>query len=86
MVKGLFTLLQWTAFLVLRLIMIMIIAPIFSIPIAVVALVGGLYTKWYMKAQLPAKREESNTRAPLVGHLNSTIAGLGKPTASFTRG
>ncbi|KAI0686602.1 P-loop containing nucleoside triphosphate hydrolase protein [Earliella scabrosa] len=72
--NSLFTLLQLTGFLVLRLVMVMIVAPVFTIGVAAVTLMGGLYTKIYMKAQLPVKREQSNTRAPMLGHLNSTIA------------
>ncbi|KAI0752922.1 P-loop containing nucleoside triphosphate hydrolase protein [Daedaleopsis nitida] len=75
-INFLFALLQLTAFLVLRLVMVMIVAPVFSVGVAIVAIVSGLYTRMYMRAQLPVKREQSNTRAPLIGHLNSTISGL----------
>ena len=68
--------------MLVRLVLVAVIAPVFTIGVAVVALVGGLVARWYMKAQLPVKREQSNMRSPLLDNLNTTIAGLGEDSHS----
>ena len=76
-------LLELTTSMLVRLVLVAIIAPVFTIGVAIVALVGGLVARRYMKAQLPVKREQSNMRSPLLDNLNTTIAGLGKDLQSF---
>ena len=71
-------LLELTTSMLLRLVLVTVVAPVFTIGVALVAVIGGLIARAYMKAQLPVKREQSNTRSPLIGNLNTTIAGLGK--------
>ncbi len=51
-------------------------SPIFTIPGAIVAAIGGWCGQIYMKAQLSVKREMSNARAPVLGHFGAAIAGL----------
>ena len=62
--------------MILRLVLVTVIAPLTTVGVAIVSVVGGLIARAYMKAQLPVKREQSNTRSPLIGNLNTTIAGL----------
>ncbi len=40
--------------------------------------VGGWLGHLYMKAQLSVKRELSNAKSPVLGHIGAAIAGLGK--------
>ncbi|RPD70664.1 P-loop containing nucleoside triphosphate hydrolase protein [Lentinus tigrinus ALCF2SS1-7] len=75
-VPFLFTLLDYTAFLVVRLIMVMVVAPVFTIGVAVVAIAGTICARVYMAAQRPVKQEEAGTRAPILGLLNTTLAGI----------
>lgn len=71
----------WATDSVLRMLVhigaILIISPIFSIPGAVVLLVGTWLGNVYMRAQLPVKRQSSNTRSPVLAHFSSAIGGLG---------
>jgi hypothetical protein len=53
-------------------------APSFLLPAIAVALVGGWLGNIYIKAQLSVKREMSNAKAPVLGILGSSIAGLSK--------
>ncbi|KAI1790046.1 P-loop containing nucleoside triphosphate hydrolase protein [Ganoderma leucocontextum] len=69
-------LLELSTSMLVRLVLVMIVAPIFTGVVAVFGIISGLYARAYMKAQLPVKREQSKTRAPLIGHLNSTVASL----------
>ncbi|TFK86638.1 P-loop containing nucleoside triphosphate hydrolase protein [Polyporus arcularius HHB13444] len=75
-VPSLFTLLDYSAFLAVRLVMVMVVAPIFIIGVAAVAIAGTACAKVYMAAQRPVKQEEASTRAPILGLLNTTLAGL----------
>ncbi|PIL29368.1 ATP-binding cassette transporter [Ganoderma sinense ZZ0214-1] len=69
-------LLELSTSMVVRLVLVMIVAPIFTGAVVVFGAISGLYARAYMKAQLPVKREQSKTRAPLIGHLNTTVASL----------
>ena len=62
--------------MILRLVLVTVIAPLTTVGVAIVSIVGGLIARAYMKAQLPVKREQSNARAPILAHLGTTIAGL----------
>ena len=57
---------------------VILISPIFLVPGIVVVIIGAFLGHAYMRAQLPAKREASNLRAPVLGHVGSAISGLGK--------
>ena len=57
---------------------IIYVAPIFSVMGVISAALGGWWGQIYLRAQLPVKREMSNTRAPIIGHLSATLAGLGQ--------
>lgn len=62
---------------------VIIISPIFSIPGIVMIILGAGLGHLYMNAQLPAKREVSNAKAPVLAHFGSAIGGLG--TSYFKR-
>ena len=70
-------LLELSTSMLVRLVLVVIVAPIFTAVVVVFGTISGLYARAYMKAQLPVKREQSKTRAPLIGHLNATVASLG---------
>ena len=70
-------LLELSTSMLVRLVLVMIVAPIFTGAVVIFGAISGLYARAYMKAQLPVKREQSKTRAPLIGHLNTTVASLG---------
>lgn len=61
----------------LRIIAVALVAPIFIVPAVIIGAAGALLGRIYMKAQICVKREMSNTRAPVLGHFSSAIAGLG---------
>lgn len=53
-------------------------SPVFAIPGIVISLLGGWIGKVYMKAQLSVKREMSNAKAPVMGHVGAAVTGLGE--------
>ncbi|KAG9126894.1 hypothetical protein FRC07_001505 [Ceratobasidium sp. 392] len=59
-----------------RLIAIVIVSPIFALPAAFITSLAVWIGRVYIAAQLPLKREMSNTRAPLFTHFGATLAGL----------
>ncbi|KZV93631.1 hypothetical protein EXIGLDRAFT_835559 [Exidia glandulosa HHB12029] len=66
-----------TAFGILsRLAAIIVMSPIFVIPALFVAVVGRACGQVYIKSQLSVKREMSNARSPVLGHLGAAIVGL----------
>ncbi|KAJ6606134.1 hypothetical protein DFH09DRAFT_1119386 [Mycena vulgaris] len=60
----------------IRLGAILMLAPPFLLPAAVILLAGTWIGSLYTKAQLSVKREMSNARAPVLGHFGSAISGL----------
>ena len=76
-------LLELSASMLVRLVLVMVVAPIFTAAVLFFGAISGFCARAYMKAQLPVKREQSKTRAPLIGHLNSTVASLGASEAAF---
>ncbi|KAI0711040.1 P-loop containing nucleoside triphosphate hydrolase protein [Cerioporus squamosus] len=72
----LYNLYETTASILVGFATIVSIAPIFSVVGATSAGVGGWWGQIYLKAQLPVKREMSNTRAPILGHLSTSLTGL----------
>ncbi|TBU52681.1 P-loop containing nucleoside triphosphate hydrolase protein [Dichomitus squalens] len=69
-------LLELSTSMLVRLVLVLVVAPIFTVAVLLFGIISGIYARAYMKAQLPVKREQSKTRAPLIGHLNSTVASL----------
>ncbi|KAJ6465017.1 P-loop containing nucleoside triphosphate hydrolase protein [Mycena sanguinolenta] len=55
---------------------IVLLTPLFSIPGALAALIGGAFGQLFIKAQLSVKRESSNAKAPVLGHFGAAITGL----------
>lgn len=56
---------------------VILLTPIFVLPGAAVATLGGWCGQIYIKAQLSVKREMSNARSPVLGHFGAAISGLG---------
>ncbi|KAK1236146.1 hypothetical protein PQX77_000617 [Marasmius sp. AFHP31] len=52
------------------------LTPIFFLPGMAIAAAGMLCGQIYIKSQMSIKREMSNARAPVIGHVGSAIAGL----------
>ncbi|KAI0371499.1 multidrug resistance-associated ABC transporter [Pilatotrama ljubarskyi] len=67
---------ELTVSMLMKFLAVVSFSPIFTIPGAIVAAVGGWCGQIYMKAQLSVKREMSNARAPVLGHFGAAIAGL----------
>ncbi|KAH9912641.1 uncharacterized protein B0H18DRAFT_889646 [Fomitopsis serialis] len=67
---------ELTVAMACKLAAVIIMSPIFLLPGASVAILGGWLGQVYMKAQLSVKREMSNARAPVLGHFGAAIAGL----------
>ncbi|KAF8799457.1 multidrug resistance-associated ABC transporter [Phlegmacium glaucopus] len=59
-----------------KLVVIVIITPIFAFPGMVVAISGVCLGNIYLRAQLSVKREMSNARSPLLAHFNAAVAGI----------
>lgn len=55
---------------------IAVLTPFFIIPGIGFAVIGAIVGQIYTGAQLPVKREMSNTRSPVFSHFNAAIAGL----------
>ncbi|KAJ6479415.1 hypothetical protein C8R47DRAFT_1322641 [Mycena vitilis] len=55
---------------------VLLYAPIFVFPGAVVGVVGAWIGQIYISAQLPVKRLMSNARAPVLAHFGAAISGL----------
>ncbi|KAI0650859.1 multidrug resistance-associated ABC transporter [Trametes meyenii] len=67
---------EMTVTMLMKFLAVVSFSPIFTIPGAVVAALGGWCGQIYMKAQLSVKREMSNARAPVLGHFGAAISGL----------
>lgn len=57
---------------------VIIMSPIFGIPGVLLCIVGVWIGQLYMKTQLAVKRERSNARSPILGHISAAITGLGE--------
>ena len=64
--------------LVLRLCAVIILSPAFTVPGALLIVVGFWMSHIYMKADLSLKRELNIAKAPVMGHIGAAVAGLGK--------
>lgn len=74
---SLFWLMLLSASIILKLGAVVITSPLFLTPGIIIALAGGYIGHIFMKAQLSVKREMSNARAPVLGHIGSAFSGLG---------
>ncbi|KAJ7081163.1 multidrug resistance-associated ABC transporter [Mycena belliarum] len=70
------SLIEATVQMLTRLLAVVFFAPLFFIPGLVVGLLGGWCGQIYMASQLSVKREMSNARSPVLGHINASISGL----------
>ena len=68
--------LELTVAMLGKFIAVVTFSPIFTIPGALITVLGGWCGQIYMKAQLSVKREMSNARAPVLGHFGAAISGL----------
>ena len=59
-----------------RLCTLLLFTPIFFFPGVLVGAIGAFAGNIYIKAQLSVKREMSNARAPVLGHLGAAILAL----------
>lgn len=57
---------------------VVLITPVFLLPGVIVGVVGAWIARIYMKAQLSVKREMSNAKSPVLGHLGAAMDGLGE--------
>ncbi|KAJ7436833.1 P-loop containing nucleoside triphosphate hydrolase protein [Mycena latifolia] len=55
---------------------VVLLTPLFSVPGVLAAIIGGALGQMFVKAQLSVKRETSNAKAPVLGHITAAIAGL----------
>ncbi|QRV86037.1 ABC transporter transmembrane region [Ceratobasidium sp. AG-Ba] len=59
-----------------RFVAVILLSPVFSIPGALVFVVGYWIGQIYMAAQLSVKREMSNARSPLFSHFGAALNGI----------
>lgn len=62
--------------MLLKLAAVMLYSPIFVLPGVIMAVVGSWVGQVYLKAQLSVKREQSNARAPVLGHFGAAFSGI----------
>ncbi|KII94420.1 hypothetical protein PLICRDRAFT_36691 [Plicaturopsis crispa FD-325 SS-3] len=72
----LWRLVEVTAILLVRFIAVAAYTPLFVVLGIFGMVAGSLLGHVYMKAQLSVKREQSNAKAPVLGHFGGAIAGL----------
>lgn len=73
-------LVEKTLTMAVKLISVFLYSPIFIVPSISMGGVAVLVGKLFGKAQLSVQRELSNSRAPVLGHFEASVAGLGKVT------
>ena len=67
-----------TSTMVVRFGAVIVMSPIFGIPGVLLCIVGAWLGQLYMRTQLAVKRERSNARSPILGHVSAAITGLGE--------
>ncbi|KAK7041873.1 hypothetical protein VNI00_008830 [Paramarasmius palmivorus] len=69
---------ELSAVMIFRLLSIIFVfqAPLFILPCILVTSLGVVCGMVYLKAQIPVKREMSNAKAPVLGHVNAAFADL----------
>ena len=56
---------------------VVFMSPVFGMPGALLVFIGVWMGQMWMKAQLAVKRERSNARSPILGHIGAAITGIG---------
>jgi hypothetical protein len=79
-VSSFYALIDISCDILLKLCAMVVMSPVCAVPGLLLGVGAVCLGKVYMKAQLAVKREMSNAKAPVIGHVNSTITGLGKST------
>ncbi|KAJ6551726.1 multidrug resistance-associated ABC transporter [Mycena capillaripes] len=74
--EGFYDLVSLTVSMLTLFFSVVIFSPLFFIPAAFVGFLGIWCGRVYMASQLSVKREMSNARSPVLGHIGATIAGL----------
>lgn len=69
--------------MVVKLASVMIYAPACIIPSILMGLAASYMGKLFGKAQLSVQRELSNSRAPVLGHFEASVTGLGKTIVHY---
>jgi len=69
-------LIEISATMLIKFFAVVYLTPIFIIPGTVIAVVGAWLGHVYMKAQIAIKREMSNAKAPVLGHVGAAVAGI----------
>jgi hypothetical protein len=67
---------ELSAAMLIKFFAVVYLTPIFIIPGTVIAVVGAWLGHVYMKAQIAIKREMSNAKAPVLGHVGAAVAGI----------
>ncbi|KAL0950643.1 hypothetical protein HGRIS_007431 [Hohenbuehelia grisea] len=65
-----------TMMMLVRFVAVVMFAPGILFPGMLIALCGGWIGQVYIKAQLSVKREMTNAKSPVLGHIGSAIYGL----------
>ncbi|KAJ7078496.1 hypothetical protein C8R44DRAFT_836696 [Mycena epipterygia] len=73
---GFWDLISATFQMLTKFLAIIIYTPVFFVPGALVGVIGAWCGRVYMKSQLSVQRELSNVKAPVLGHIGATMAGL----------
>ncbi|KAJ7148752.1 P-loop containing nucleoside triphosphate hydrolase protein [Mycena crocata] len=74
--ESLWDLISTTLSQLMALVAIVLFTPLFFLPGALVGILGAWCGRIYMASQLSVKREMSNAKAPVLGHIGATLAGL----------
>ncbi|KAF7377837.1 hypothetical protein MSAN_00207200 [Mycena sanguinolenta] len=74
--EGFWDLTQTSFVLLTRLLAIVVFTPLFFVPGMFVGIMGAWCGRIYMSSQMSVKREMSNARAPVLGHIDAAISGL----------
>ncbi|WVR03866.1 hypothetical protein IAU60_000864 [Kwoniella sp. DSM 27419] len=62
--------------LVLKVVVVIGLVPLFSIPALAIGGIGALLGEFYIHAQLSVKREMSNAKSPLFSHFSAAVNGI----------
>ncbi|KAK8861563.1 hypothetical protein IAR55_002385 [Kwoniella newhampshirensis] len=62
--------------LILKLVVVVVLVPFFSIPAILIGVLGGFLGELYIHGQLSVKREMSNAKSPLFSHFSAAFNGI----------
>ncbi|TYJ59220.1 hypothetical protein B9479_000209 [Cryptococcus floricola] len=65
-----------TVGLALKIIVVVSLVPLFSLPAVFIGLLGGTIGEMYIHGQLSVKREMSNAKSPLFSHFSAAFNGI----------